>query len=103
MRYTSVLELDHFSESYFEIIESLQAKGYNMLRVKNTLGDPVAIYCGINAVVADPSGFKFEMQFHAESSFGASCGKGRAEQDRNGWRNSRAEQERLAEQQAESC
>lgn len=71
VRYTSVLKPDSFLVSYTGVVDGLNKKGYTVLRVKNTLGNPDAIYRGVNAVIADPTGFKFELQFHTKESFDA--------------------------------
>ena len=51
------------------MVDSLEEKGYNIVRVKNTLSDSTAPYRGLNAIVENSAGFKFEVQFHTEQSF----------------------------------
>lgn len=67
VRYTNVSTVDKMTDDYHKIIEALEDKGYNIVRVKNTFNQPVS-YKGINAVLENPNGYKFEFQFHTESS-----------------------------------
>lgn len=69
VRYTSLFNADSLVEGYRSIVEKLQKKGYNILRVKNTMGNESASYWGINTVVENPKGYKFELQFHTPQSF----------------------------------
>lgn len=69
VRYTSLFNADSLVEGYRSVVEKLQEKGYNILRVKNTMGNESASYWGINTVVENPKGYKFELQFHTPQSF----------------------------------
>ena len=67
-RYTSVSEPDQLVEHYNRVIKELEKKGYSVKRVKNTLGNVNAPYRGINCVLENPNGYKFELQFHTQQS-----------------------------------
>lgn len=68
VRYTSVAETDKISQHYLNVIEDMKRKGYNVVRVKNTLGNENAMYRGINCVIETKDGYKFELQFHTPES-----------------------------------
>ncbi|MFV0382333.1 MAG: phage minor capsid protein [Breznakia sp.] len=68
VRYTSILNDETFVKQYDGIIESLQEKGYNLTRLKNTLGDENAMYRGVNALVKTKDDYIFELQFHTQES-----------------------------------
>jgi|GEM_PF-1751672 len=68
VRYTSVSTPDNLTTHYFNVVDDLKEKGYNMVRVKNTLGDLESDYRGLNCVVEDGSGYNFELQFHTPQS-----------------------------------
>lgn len=68
VRYTSVADELTLVSHYHSLVENLSAKGYNVVRVKNTLKDPYASYRGVNTVVEAPGGYKFELQFHTPKS-----------------------------------
>ena len=69
VRYTSLFNSDSLVQGYQRIVEKLKEKGYNILKVKNTMGKESASYWGINTVVENPKGYKFELQFHTPQSF----------------------------------
>ncbi|MCH1940020.1 hypothetical protein [Holdemania massiliensis] len=69
VRYTSLFNSDSLVPGYQRIVEKLREKGYNILRVKNTMGKESASYWGINTVVENPKGYRFELQFHTPQSF----------------------------------
>lgn len=69
VRYTSLFNSDSLVQGYQRIVEKLKEKGYNILRVKNTMGKESASYWGINTVVENPKGYRFELQFHTAQSF----------------------------------
>lgn len=69
VRYTSLFNSDSLVQGYQRIVEKLREKGYNILRVKNTMGKESASYWGINTVVENPKGYRFELQFHTPQSF----------------------------------
>lgn len=69
VRYTNIAEADSFTENYSKTVEALKEKGYNILRVKNTLAVPNAFYRGVNTVVESADKTRFELQFHTPESF----------------------------------
>ena len=69
VRYTNIAEADNFAANYRKTVEALKEKGYNILRVKNTLADPNAFYRGVNTVVESADKTRFELQFHTPDSF----------------------------------
>lgn len=68
VRYTSVADESTLVSHYHSLVENLSTKGYNIVRVKNTLKDPYASYRGVNTVIESPDGYKFELQFHTPKS-----------------------------------
>ena len=68
VRYTDLVDGDFLVEDYMKIQTDLEAKGYKIVRVKNTLGDASKPYRGLNTVVEAPNGYKFELQFHTPES-----------------------------------
>lgn len=68
VRYTSVADERTLVPHYHSLVEKLESKGYNVVRVKNTLGDINAAYRGVNTIVETPQGYKFELQFHTPTS-----------------------------------
>lgn len=69
VRYASVSNKDKLVADYSSMIDKLQKRGYNILRVKNTLREAKAPYRGINTVFENKGGYKFELQFHTKESF----------------------------------
>lgn len=55
-------------EDYSKIEEKLEENGYKFVRVKNTLANDMAPYRGLNIVVENADGYKFELQFHTPES-----------------------------------
>lgn len=49
--------------------DSLENKGYSIVKVKNTWTDVGNPYNGINVQLEAPNGQKFELQFHTQESF----------------------------------
>lgn len=68
VRYTSISSVENMKDHYYNVISSLESKGYKLVRVKNTLANPNAAYRGINCVLEDANGYKFELQFHTQQS-----------------------------------
>lgn len=68
VRYTDLAGGDFLVEDYAKVQAELEARGYKILRVKNTLGNPDAVYRGLNTVVESPDGYRFELQFHTPES-----------------------------------
>ena len=68
VRYTDLVKGDFLVGDYAQIQDRLDAIGYKILRVKNTLGNSGAAYRGLNTVIETPDGYKFELQFHTPES-----------------------------------
>jgi hypothetical protein len=68
LRYTISFDEENYAQGVMSTIASLQAKGYQLSRIKNfwQKGDA---YQGINAKILHPSGFEVELQFHTPNSF----------------------------------
>lgn len=69
IRYTAVLDEADFHSSYKAITRRLKAKGYQLVKVKNTWNDDGNPYKGVNAVFQSPAGQNFELQFHTAGSY----------------------------------
>lgn len=69
VRYTHMSEPDALASDTAEILEKLQEEGYEVLRFKNTWGDPLNPYKGINVRIQKKGGIPFELQFHTQESF----------------------------------
>lgn len=69
LRFTNIAADDEFADNFVDINGKLNNKGYNIVRVKNTLGDKNAIYRGVNTLVRTESGYLFELQFHTPLSY----------------------------------
>lgn len=67
-RYTMQLKEDNFGAGYEATMKTLTDKGYEIVKVKNTLADPNASYRGINTNLRDKDGSIWELQFHTEKS-----------------------------------
>lgn len=67
LRYTMVYDEDKLTQAYFDTIDLLKKKQYNVIKVKNTFvkGKP---YKGINMILANNKGDNFELQFHTPYS-----------------------------------
>lgn len=68
-RYTAIIDVEKFVDKYFDVHNSLIAKGYEVVKVKNTFKVSDAPYKGINNNYRTPDGVIFELQFHTEESF----------------------------------
>lgn len=68
LRYTALCNENTFGEQYKGIMKGLEDKGYEVMRVKNTLKDKNAIYRGVNTLVKNKRGYIFELQFHTAQS-----------------------------------
>ena len=68
LRYTVSFDEENYANGVMSTISSLQAKGYQLSRIKNfwQKGDA---YQGINAKIMHPNGFEIELQFHTPDSF----------------------------------
>lgn len=69
LRYTAILDDNKFGDSYKGIVKNLEGKGYEVVKVKNTMGDLNGGYRGVNTQVRDKNGYIFELQFHTKASF----------------------------------
>ncbi|MBS4750982.1 hypothetical protein KG091_07810 [Carnobacteriaceae bacterium zg-ZUI78] len=67
LRYTTIFDKDTFSSDYLSMKDNLIAKGYKIVKVKNTWLDDVP-YKGVNTVLSKGN-LNFEMQYHTEESF----------------------------------
>lgn len=68
LRYTALCNKNTFGEQYKGIVDGLEKKGYEVMRVKNTLKDADAPYRGVNTLVKNKNGYIFELQFHTAQS-----------------------------------
>ncbi len=68
LRYTFVNDYDIFTDSYFSLIDELEKRGYNIIRVKNTFADGNT-YKGINTLVKRNNDVIFELQYHTPKSY----------------------------------
>ena len=68
VRYTCLSDKANFVDNYNDVIKNMQNKGYSLVRVKNTF-KPNANYKGVNVIMQDAGGYKFELQFHTLQSF----------------------------------
>lgn len=69
LRYTCELNKDDFGNGYEKVKNDLEAKGYEFVKVKNTMGDTKGGYRGVNTQVKNKNGYIFELQFHTAQSF----------------------------------
>lgn len=67
-RYTMQLTEDNFLSGFEGTMKTLQSQGYEVVRVKNSLGDPTAPYRGVNTNIKSPDGSIWELQFHTAKS-----------------------------------
>lgn len=68
LRYTMVGDPKVLASSSKATLETLQAQGYEVLKVKNSF-KPGAPYKGVNTQIKAPDGQVFELQFHTLQSF----------------------------------
>ena len=68
LRYTALCNKDTFGKQYQGIMKDLESRGYEVMRVKNTLKDADAPYRGVNTLVKNKNGYIFELQFHTPQS-----------------------------------
>lgn len=67
LRYTNVSTADNLTKDYFNIVDYMQEKGYNVVEIGNTFNSS-APYKGINTLLADKTGYVFELQYHTPES-----------------------------------
>lgn len=68
LRYTFVVDEKRFYESFAEVRTTLENKGYNLVRVKNSLKSKGKMYRGVNTIVETSDKYLFELQFHTADS-----------------------------------
>lgn len=68
LRYTFVVDEKRFYESFAEVRTTLKNKGYNLVRVKNSLKSKGKMYRGVNTIVETSDKYLFELQFHTADS-----------------------------------
>ena len=74
VRYTAVMDSANFTSGYNNIKSSLEEKGYKEVRCKNfyeMYDNGTQCQKAVQCVYQDPSGYKFELQFHTPESQGA--------------------------------
>ena len=69
IRYTAVYSPDELADGTNACLSDFESRGYTVDRVKNTWDNENATYRGINAVLTNPEGQSFEVQFHTQESF----------------------------------
>lgn len=68
LRYTSILSEKNFGNGASKIMKDLESRGYEFVKVKNTIGNTDGNYRGVNTQVKDKNGYIFELQFHTPTS-----------------------------------
>lgn len=68
LRYTYVSPDKSFVEEFVRIRKLIEAEGYNLVEVRNTLKLRKNGYRGVNTKVEAPDGYIFELQFHTQAS-----------------------------------
>lgn len=74
VRYTAVVDDSNFTSGYNSIKSNLENKGYKEVRCKNfyqSYADGKSDQKAVQCIYEDPSGYKFELQFHTPRSQGA--------------------------------
>ena len=69
LRYTYIGSNNKLTEKTLYNIQDMKQKGYETIKIKNTWNDKNDPYKGINTIVKDKDGFKFEVQYHTQESF----------------------------------
>lgn len=69
VRYTYTAEPDDLYDVYNHTVQEFEKRGYEVVRVKNTLHLTDVDYRGLNTVIRTPDGYLFEMQYHTPESF----------------------------------
>lgn len=75
LRYTYGADVKNLSSKTLESIDKYSAIGYNTVKIKNSWLDNDNPYNGINTIVQNPDGQKFELQYHTPESFELKNGK----------------------------
>ena len=69
LRYTYIGSNNKLTEKTLYNIQDMKQKGYETIKIQNTWNDKNNPYKGINTIVKDKDGFKFEVQYHTQESF----------------------------------
>lgn len=75
LRYTYSSNPIEMTEKTLKSIDAHKQLGYNTIRVKNYWLDDSDSYNGINTIIKDQNGQKFELQYHTHESFKLKEGK----------------------------
>jgi hypothetical protein len=68
LRYTYIVDTQHFTEQYQAIADGLMAQGFSPTKVANTFRGVNRMYKGVNTNWTTPDGYEFEVQFHTPES-----------------------------------
>lgn len=68
VRYTDLVDGEYLVDDYEQIKKNLEAEGYKIRRVKNQFTNENSDYKGLNLVVENENGYKFELQYHTPES-----------------------------------
>lgn len=71
LRFTAMLDVDSFVESYEKIMNYLGSYNYHIKYIRNTFGNKDNSYRGVNTNIINESGYVFELQFHTLASYNA--------------------------------
>lgn len=78
LRFTSVIDADHFTEHATRVMQELEKRGFKITKCKNRFigddGRPSAGYKDLNLNFTDESGFTFELQFNTPEGMKAKEG-----------------------------
>ena len=69
LRFTILYDVENFTDNVLGVFAFLKARGYQPVKVFNTLKDEKASYRGINTNWRSGSGIKWELQFHTPQSY----------------------------------
>lgn len=69
IRYTGVTDGESLYSLYLTVMRAIENEGFKIIKVKNTWGDNLNPYRGINTIIQSPEGQNFELQFHTPESF----------------------------------
>lgn len=69
VRYTSIIGSNNYVKHYYNVKKDLEKHGYKLIKVKNFWTSKNNPYNGLNVIVENNIGYKFELQFHTQESF----------------------------------
>ena len=69
LRFTILFDVENFTDNVLGVFAFLKGRGYEPVKVFNTLKDEKASYRGINTNWRSGSGIKWELQFHTPQSY----------------------------------